>query len=363
MNRERQIVQVELISPELKAKYGPRTHVGWVQAVRGEQAGKWRILPDDLAPGSAGRYETREMVAVKPHAHESKTTTEPRSLRKTRVAWVMDRSRTGGAELSCDTAIRVGTDCGFEIEMLTPREGASTIFDAMIRADVSVLNNLWEFAPGQVDAVRRATGRGLPYVKWEHDHRELTRLPFSGPLFRAAALCVFLSPAHLERHRAALELEPAKCVALPLAIDPDAYAAPAGVERAAATALVSNVRNFKTWHRLQAFIHTRPETVFTVLTDNGCPVQGPNVKIHSIASPGEMPRIYAQHETLVHLLDGLGAGERVIFEAALCGCRVVSDDHAGHMTWKRDLSDGAGLRDWLRAASYEFWRHVDRVVR
>jgi hypothetical protein len=91
-------------------------------------------------------------------------------------------------------------------------------------------------------------------------------------------------------------------------------------------------------------------------------VQGPNVRVRSPIPYEEMPKLYSEFEYVVHLLDGLGAGERVMFEGALCGCKIVSDERSGHMSWNKDLTDLEGLREWLQVAPYQFWKHISSII-
>jgi hypothetical protein len=77
-----------------------------------------------------------------------------------------------------------------------------------------------------------------------------------------------------------------------------------------------------------------------------------------------MPALYSTAEYLVHQPDIVCAGERVIFEAALCGVpKIEMNGNVGHKSWNRDLSDTEGLRDWLRQAPFEFWKAVDAALR
>jgi hypothetical protein len=56
------------------------------------------------------------------------------------------------------------------------------------------------------------------------------------------------------------------------------------------------------------------------------------------------------------------AGERVVFEAALCGCAVEMNGNVGHKSWNYDLSDTETLRETLRDAPFAFWRAVERYM-
>jgi hypothetical protein len=365
--QETKIVVVDVLDPALKATYGATMRMEETKAIRGEQRGKWRIRRE----GEAQTPVTR--VADMRPVEETLTTQnlfgqprrgsvyETKGLeKKTRVAWIRDDALIGGAEISGDTVARVGTDCGFDVNLITPKFSATEIAEHVRLARVLVLNNVWQFDRNQMAVILAAIyADQKPYVKYEHDHREIGRPDFSTKLFARSALNVFLSPVHLENHRRALGCEG---VALPLAIDVSKYAPVRGVDRRPNSAIVCNVRNFKTWTALQAYVTAHPETSFTVLAKDPV-VHGDNVATRRMVAPNDMPALYSEHEYLVHLLDGWGAGERVVFEAALCGCKVVANDRVGHTSWNFDLTDRAALAEKLEQAPYDFWKGVSEAIK
>jgi hypothetical protein len=354
------IVVVRNIDPALAATYGPYMHVTEEKARKGEARGKWQIV----------QKATRETRTVGSAHHPGLTADMLRALpglprlarseaRRTKVAWVQDNEPgfLGGAEISGERVAAVGDECGFRVRMVTPK---AFDLEALFGAEVIVLNNLFRFPDDKFHAILSAIReRRIPYVKYEHDHRELDREEFSRRLFQGSALNVFLSPMHLENHRARLG---AGGVALPLAVDADKFYPVPGVERIAGTALVCNVRHFKTWENLNRFITERQDLAFTILGPPGT-VAGKNVHYQPMVPPDRMPLVYSTHEYVVHLLDGFGAGERVVLEGALCGCKVIANEKVGHASWGRELADNDGFREWLLEAPYRFWRAVDLAIR
>lgn len=333
------------------------------RAVLGEKFGKWRIVRD--VPNQT--YETRMMRSENPLTRQEILGSEKRPdgtyktkrVKKKKVAWLQDAVLSGGAEISCQEVVRVGIDCGFEIEVITQRTPPGDIKRMIGEADIAILNNIWSFYPDQMKAILNAiyTER-LPYVKYEHDHRELGRPEFSKPLFQRSRLNVFLSPIHRENHVNALGCDG---ICLPLAIETEKFRVNGEVKREEGTALVCNVRHFKTWNNLQAYIDHYQKIQFTILAKEPV-VKGPNVRSQPMIAYEAMPSFYGQFEYLVHLLDGWGAGERVVLEAALCGCKIVANERVGHTSWKRDLTNSDDLREWLTQAPYDFWKEIDKIV-
>lgn len=273
-----------------------------------------------------------------------------------RIAWLQDYCTIGGAELTCRETVRIGELLGHDIVGVTPQNFSSLL---LYQCDVLVINNFFHFDTQQVKHILYAIyEQRVPYVVFEHDHRNLDRPDFARALFAHSRLNIFLSPMHLSNYHDRLGVDG---IALPLAINVDQYRPVPGIERVSNTAIVSNMRNFKRWIGLQEYITTHPEINFTVIADQSM-VYGENVTLHPRVRAEQMPGLYSRHEFLVHILDGLGAGERVIFEAALCGCKVVANEHAGHMSWGQNLGDDMGLRAWLQKAPYEFWRKIEAAV-
>jgi hypothetical protein len=341
-------VAVENIDKALRDTYGPKMHISRDKAILGELKGKWRIIDPAERPSTKPAGDLK--IAVR--AQEAKR------VKKTRIAWVQDNAIDwrGGAEFSARQVMAVGERCGFHIEMVTPAEFSEGV---LANADLIVLNNLWRFSGEQMRMILAVLfERRVAYVKYEHDHRELTRPEFSRRLFEHAAANVFLSPVHRDNHREGLGAT-GECI--PLAIDVDAYRPAEGVTRVPGTALVCNVRTIKTWDRLKTYIAEHPEIRFTVLAATDV-IRGKNVKTIAPVLPEKMPALYSGHEFLVHLPDAWCAGERVVLEAALCGAKIIANERVGHASWGWDLTDTEALRERLTDAPYEFWRLIDGIV-
>jgi len=351
------MVKVEYLEEALRKGYGSGGFYDLEKALIGEAKGKWKILR--RKPGQ--EYGDKMMRPSGPALWDlGEGTYATKGVKKKMVAWVQDSSIHGGAEISNELVIKVGVDCGFSISVITPK--VVDLESEFEKADLVIFNNIWAFNPLQMKAIDKFVSRGMrPYVKYEHDHRELGRLEFSRRLFANSILNVFLSPIHLDNHRQVLGCNG---ICLPLAIDVDLFHLIPSVERKANTALICNVRNFKSWKNLQAYISDHPEIAFTVLSNGGAPVSGGNVKVYPMVPYEKMSEIYSTHQYLVHILDGWGANERVVWEASLCGCPIVANKMVGALSWGKEgfnvnLTNGTVVREWLEKAPYLFWREID----
>jgi len=356
------IVTVRLLEKALIDHYGPTRRIELDKALLGEAKGKWKIIREDIDQ----HYDTRIMFPDIPGQEGDQSpltradvhgqTYATKEIKKKRIGWIQDLVRVGGAEISNQEARRVGSDCGFDIMVITPESLQNN--DQLKSVDLFVLNNIFHFSQEQMAVILRAIYSGTPYVKYEHDYRELQRPEFSTKLFSQSKLNIFLSPKHLKDYQEGLKCDG---LCLPLAIDVSHFKPAEKEERKKNSALIFNAPNRKLGGSGEEFIKGHPEMMFTILSNNNVPALGANIVLSPPVPYKDLPALYSAHEHLVHLPDRDWAGERIIFEAALCGCKIIANDHVGHMSWKRDLADVKGLAEWLTQAPYEFWKRIGEI--
>lgn len=276
----------------------------------------------------------------------------------TKVAWVQDMSKMGGAELSNCVVVNAGTQCGFDIVGVTP---ARFNEDILNECDIIILNNCMQFTPEQFHKLRyHLHERTTPFVKYEHDYREFKRQNVSAPFFLQSRLNIFISPDHLKRHMNTFGGDVAKrsCV-LPLAIDTALFNPCEGAERPLGTVLVPNYK--KCGENVDDFMKSNAAYKYAVI---GQVAKLPALEVEHLprVTNDQMPKYYSRFEKMVHLPYDSWAGERIIFEAALCGCEVVTNKNAGHMSWKYDLSDRVSLKKELDEAPFTFWKEIEQCL-
>jgi hypothetical protein len=360
---DRSMVEVEYTLPGYG---GAKSWVSVERALTGEAHGRWKIMRKPK------QYDDKMMTAGSPPDSLTRDdlfsngTYETKGVKKKRIAWVQDLVIRGGAEISNELVIKTGIECGFKIRSVVQSASCLLMESIFGECDFIVLNNIWAFTSEQMRLIGKSV-RDKPYIKYEHDHRELGRPEFSKELFLNSKLNVFLSPVHLKNYSERLGIDG---VCLPLAIDVDFFSPARDVERRPGTALICNVRHLRTWDDLQKYVNEHPEVHFTVMANGAIKVKGDNVVTRPMIPYEGMPKLYSEFEYLVHIMDGWGAGERVFFEGMLCGCKVVSNRKVGHTSWSGqesvgwivDFKDTDGLREWLRRAPYQFWKEVDKRI-
>jgi hypothetical protein len=274
-----------------------------------------------------------------------------------KVAWVQDISRPhGGAENSNRTVVAEGFKRGHDIVGVTPLN----FFEGVLQqAELFIINNFFEFPKYMVDKIlARIWDGGVPYVVYSHDHRDVERRAgFARKLFRESRLNVFISPRHLRNYRRGLGCEGK---AYPLAIDTSLFSAVPGVPRSDTEALIVGgwMGGGKLSRSLKNFVSRNPQYQYVSV---GHSVDGARV---IPKRPLElMPVVYSSAHTLVHMPDIECAGERVVFEAALCGVKEFHlGEKVGHASWGYDLTDRDALVKILRDAVTSFWQEVEHAA-
>jgi hypothetical protein len=277
---------------------------------------------------------------------------------KIRVAWVQDFAKMGGAELSNKTLVDYGDQNGFQICGITPQKFDLGIIRA---ADIVIINNIFLFSSEQIKSMMMTIiDSCIPYVKYDHDIRETMRGEFSRGLLSRSALNVFVSPIHRECYEKAFGPDVTKrSITLPVAIN-DRPFYNQNIDRVKNSAL--SVYLPKQQHNLVEFIKNNIGK-YKYMGLGNSKVHGLEIPRIKCVDNNEMTDIYNQFEYIIHLPDIQSAGDRVYFEALLCGCKVITNHNVGHLSWGFDENNHELIRTKLREAIVEFWVAVKRCLK
>lgn len=297
----------------------------------------------DARPPAPGSYLKRDAWAPSHHGHILK-----------RILWVQDRSKLGGAELSNDTVVAVGERLGFDIIGVCPGYFPGHLFAT---ANCAILNNLFQFSGEQLRRLLALCFEDrLPFIKYDHDYRELGRLNIARSLFQRARLAVFISPRHHAQFVEALGPVTSHVI-LPLAVDVDTFT-PGKADRPENSALIPTPQ--KCGADLRKFMETVGKDYAYTIVGNSHGLSIPSgVKASGAPEQSQegMRDLYRRHHFVVHLPEKPWAGERVVLEASLCDATVVMNDNVGHKSWERFPS-----RTDIALAPYQFWKAVDSCI-
>lgn len=277
---------------------------------------------------------------------------------KIKIAWVMDYSKNGGSELSSKFLIKIGRNLGFDIVTVTP-----SVFRrrALNTADLIVINNFFEFPQHRMIEIYKAIyEKNTPYVKYEHDYRELTRIDtISRQMFTRSKLNIFISPAHKEAHIKKLGDQIGNhSMCFPLAIDTELFQKHSNIKRVNDSVLIPTARKGK--DSIVRYIVENKEKEYTFIGNHGLTFGGKvKTKIINQCKVNEMVKLYNEHEYMLHLPLSPWAGERIYLEALLCGCKPITNDNVGHLSWEFTKTN---LKKNLNDALYKFWHEIESLT-
>jgi ADP-heptose:LPS heptosyltransferase len=256
-----------------------------------------------------------------------------------------DLSFVGGAEITTKGMVKAGREMGYNVRLFD-RDTPVEQFYSLYGYDLIILSNIWRL-PKETMAVIMQAIRHVPYVKYEHDHDGLGPSPqgypkaeFAEKIYAGSALNIFVSPAHMADYA---PLGPGICI--PELLDTEMFKPVKGVKRQPDTTLVAIPGK---WSKPELDRFTGTHKNVTVLQGK-VPHQ-------------DMPALYSQYETFAHFPARKWPCDRVIFEAALCGCKVVAGEIVEALSWGKDLADQKSLRAWLKQVPEQFWGEINRLV-
>jgi len=276
---------------------------------------------------------------------------------KKKVAWVQDNSKTGGAEISNAYLRELGNQLGFYIELITPQKFD---YSFLLTCDIVIINNFYEFENEQYQKIYKVIYElRKPYIKYDHDHREVKRPHLSRQLFTLSKKNIFFSPAHEKLFYSSLgEHIKQHSIRLPVAIDINKYVNK-NLQREKDSVLVPCLR--KCLNNFKFYYEQNKNKKYTVILDGISNIYRGEKEIKYLTRVNQdmMIDLYNAHEIVYHCPDTFWAGERVIFESVLCGCQYISNDNAGHTSWNFNTDS---IKVILSKANYDFWKVVEKCL-
>ena len=321
----------------MKQCYGITTYLGYKEARTLEAEGHVKICDGQI-----------EKKIIEDTSYNIREHYSPRKF--TRVAWVQNYNKNGGAEISNFNLVKAGSKLGFDI--IGCYLNSETIsYNLMENADILIVNNLHCAERGKF--IEWLFKFGKPFIKYDHDYFE-----DDIRLFQKSIYNFFISPAHMEHYiKLCGEEIRSKSICLPLAFDVDRWTTEG--EHKKNTVLIP------TWRKCringQEFINKNKQFQYTVI-DDLLPVGNGNVYRIDAIDYEKMQTIYPKYEYILHTTDNKWSGERVIFEATMSGCKVITNENSGHTSWPFNWRNADELKPILTSSLYEFWKRVDNCV-
>lgn len=353
-----QLVQCEILDKEWKRRQsGGVISLEINKAQRLQQTGKVRILNQkpDCKKKTMISYDNKALIASDgDYMNKSMFSLK----KKVKIGWVQDFSKVGGAELSNKHLANIGNDLGYDIIGITPVNFNKQV---LYNSDLLIINNFFEFPIEKFNTVMDAIyEKRIPYIKYDHDHREMHRPYFSRQLFTMSKLNVFISPLHKEKTINLLGSHiDDHSICLPLSIDTKEYIDIKEMNRIKNSVIVPCYRKCK--DNIVKFIKENKDKSYLIIGDIDFSL-GTNFKItiSKLVDANKMPELFNEYESMVHLPISFWAGERIYFESILCGCTPIVNDNVGHKSW--NFNNGK-LKDNLDKAPFTFWKEVEKCCK
>jgi hypothetical protein len=330
----------ECIDKALRARHGDYMHLPYADARSMHASGHVRIVDPDLKL-------TREIKETDYLYRKSWS-----RRRMTRVAWCQNYEKNGGAEISNFNAIQVGSQLGFDV-VGWQVGGDNSGFELLQSADVVIVNNLHYVETEKNALLQWLYSSGKPFVKYDHDCYGDDQ-----EIYKKAKLNVFISPKHAEYYYNFCGKEISeKSIILPLAFNVDHWKCDGPHEHG--TVFIPSYGKCR--NGAIEFVQDNPQLRYFVAGD--VVPAGSNVTKLGKINYTDMAAEYPKYETVYHCPNEKCAGERIIFEAVMSGCKVITSENAFHTSWGFDWRDQKVLRPILKKAVYEFWAAVEKVLR
>ncbi len=364
-------IWVELINRDLVRRFGKYLELSQREAIAYVDKGNAIFRENKPKAKEPERAIVPTIELLPEHINTDKKSGQ-QGKRYPEILWLQDTEKVGGSELSSMQTVRVGRKLGFDIGIMTP---INFSWDTLYRAKLIILNNIWFFDKSQMNLLKRIIFEyQIPYVKYEHDSRHIQdelRIEFARRLFLHSKCNFFISPKHLTNHQEHVYQMSAAHV-LPLAVDTDIFKHNTKIKRKKNTVVnaAGKLHSNKGLMPVISFTSTFPDYEITIYTETYSGLVQlfkniNNVTIKPKVKNEKLPDIFSASEYLVHLPVTFGAGERVLTEAALCGCKIISNEMSGHMSWDwmGKEPDIEVVREKVTRAPYEFWKIIRDVMK
>jgi len=290
------------------------------------------------------------------------------------IGWIQDTEKYGGAELSNLTVIKAGRKLGFDFYVCTPRT-----YDKkeLTKCDILVVNNFFFFKEDQFHFICDLLFEyGIPYIKYEHDHREIigdqARPKFARVLFGRSFLNIFISPFQRDNHLKYLGKLVEPYFILPPAVDTSVFKPIKGIKRRPNTMVSTTGRLYesKGYRHLSSFILSKQDEFnFDIYTKNYKEVKEnfsklSNVTIYPPVENDYLPKVYSSAGYVIHLPHAYEACGRTIAEGLLCGCKPITNQNVGIRSFKElnigdeEKFDIKFFKKSLDQGVYDFWKTV-----
>lgn len=277
----------------------------------------------------------------------------------------------GGGQLNDRAKIEEGIKRGHKINVVTPQN----INQQNIDCDLLIISNHVSFPK----EIMNQLCSKYPYVFYHKDYNfypyrlyfykgeECKKFPDKGwwsRLYNNAKGHIWLSPLHRDHFLYIFpELEKFKSC-IPSSIDTEMFKPVEGVERKQNTVIgINSLAEFKGRYNVYNYCLAHPEMQFTFVGE-GPEINLPNVNYIAFVRNEDLPKLYSQFEYAIALNCTSEPFGRVLVEARLCGCKIITNELYGAFSYPdMDYNNIEKLKSQLSLASIAFWEEIGEIMR
>lgn len=296
----------------------------------------------------------------------------------TKISWICDinplSNANSGAELSEKMVINEGIRQGHDINIFTPQSG----LNGSAATDFVIIGNASLFK--REDLIKLAEIR--PTIFYIHDFFPLCKyrlyypdlekckttcpnLDFTKEFMLSTVMNIFLSPLHKGLWESAIpELADHPSYLHPSPIDTSTFRLYNNIKRLEGTVVgVNSLLGFKGKENILAYVNDHSSTSFTFFGGKDPDVKlPPNATYLGPVPNYEMPGIFAQAESYIHLPSTCDPFCRTAVEAKLCGAKVITNKLVGATSYPEFRLPYDEFVDWISNSPKNFWTEVSRYV-
>lgn len=273
-----------------------------------------------------------------------------------KVAWIADfdlNDHPGGAQQTNDVMIKYGLSIGHTIDVIKPNVFATTDFS---KYDLIILNNITLFDKNKILQLCKT----YKVIRYDHDILAATLFP---QIYKAVIKTIFLSPLHKDQAFAIGKTSGAfECVPSP--IKDDIFCINTEVKREPNSVMWSGgLTPGKGLDEFEEYIKSNPDKKFYVAGwgDSQRFKKYENVTCLGQLTHKDLAEWYQKSEYFYHKPNWLDAFGRSVMEAYLCGCKLITNNNVGAMSYGWNLDDYEFIKGELHSEP-KLWDIIEKVI-
>jgi len=278
------------------------------------------------------------------------------------IIWIADyttKEHYGGAQQTNELMVRYGRKIGHEVEYMLPLESQFSI-SKLKKADLVIINNLTRFKPSWINWIIE----NKPYIKYDHDHATARLIGKFPKLFLSSRLNIFLSPLHLQGVSKLVGYKIPRSVIIPPPMDTKTFKITNKNRIKDSVFMCGSLSPAKGINKMIDYLNANKEKKLFLAGWNENQarklINMKNVTFLGKIQHDKLPEVYNRYESFILLPTKEEACSRVVLEAYLCGCRLITNKVVGAMSYKWDWKNYSEIKAKVESENH-FWELINKL--